>query len=734
MAPEAQRGPATGEERAAPLPLHQYWFILVRRKWLILAALALSLGVTTFVTLRQTKLYLASATMILEETAPRVVDKVQDVSEAPLDSDKFYNTQIRLIQSTAVAQRAATALGLERDARYTGGATGAEALQAAGDAVLGCLSARAEKHSRVVTISCVDPSPERAAKIANAVVQAYVDEMQSSRTHTTLDAVKFLGTQADDLRKKLELAEQELYKFNKNNDLLATSFEESHRILSNNLFRLNEELSRIRAEGITLRAQADEARKARKTQDPAVAAALLGGGQILGDLKHRRAELHKELTALKARYKEGHPKVIETEAALAALDRNLQKELDQIYGGLEVKVRANQGQESALAAAIDREMKRSLKLREREVDYNRLRREVDYSKEVYALVARRLKETELTRPLQQSTVRKLEPAMAPFGHFKPNLRNNLMLAVVIGLLLGLGLALGLEFLDDTVRSPDDVEQSVGVPLLGIVPTIEPCRGPPTDAIERARAEFIVHHPTSPVAEACQTVATNVYSLFLKTPPRVLMIASANPQQGKSLFALNLAMTVGGRGKRVVVVDADLRRGRLHRVFGVPRPGGLYEILAKEQPYTECLRETTSPHVSLLTAGSLPEKVNPIRLLELPDFGRLLGQLREAFDLVILDSAPVGMVADAVHIGALCDGAVLVARYRQSSRRGLRAAVQQLETGQVRVVGCVINDLDPRSSQYGFYRSYGYGYRLGYGYGYGYGNETADGWGIQDSKE
>jgi len=192
--------------------------------------------------------------------------------------------------------------------------------------------------------------------------------------------------------------------------------------------------------------------------------------------------------------------------------------------------------------------------------------------------------------------------------------------------------------------------------------------------------------------------------------------------------------VGGRGKRVVVVDADLRRGRLHRVFGVPRPGGLYEILAKEQPYTECLRETTSPHVSLLTAGSLPEKVNPIRLLELPDFGRLLGQLREAFDLVILDSAPVGMVADAVHIGALCDGAVLVARYRQSSRRGLRAAVQQLETGQVRVVGCVINDLDPRSSQYGFYRSYGYGYRLGYGYGYGYGNETADGWGIQDSKE
>ena len=478
----------------------------------------------------------------------------------------------------------------------------------------------------------------------------------------------------------------------------------------------------MRAEGITLRAQADEARKARKTQDPAVAAALLGGGQILGDLKHRRAELHKELTALKARYKEGHPKVIESEAALAALDRNLQKELDQIYGGLEIKVRANQGQETALGQAIDKEMKRSLKLREREVEYNRLRREVEHSKEVYALVARRLKETELTRPLHQSNVRTLESAVAPLAHFKPNLRNNLMLAVVIGLLCGFGLALALEFLDDSVRSPDDVEQTVGVPLLGVVPTIEPCRGPPTDVIERARAEYVVHHPTSPAAEACQTVATNVYSLFLKTPPRVLMIASASPEEGKTLFALSLAMTLGTRGRRVVLIDADLRRGRLHRALGVPRAGGLYEVLAKEQPYTECLRETASPHVSLLTSGNLPDKVNPIRLLELPDFARLIAQLRDAFDLVILDSAPVGMVADAVHIGAQCDGAVLVARYRQASRRALRAAVQQLETGQVRVVGCIINDLDPRASNYGFYRSYGYGYRLGYGYGgYGYGD-------------
>jgi succinoglycan biosynthesis transport protein ExoP len=717
---EAQPGPAVIDERPQPLPWLQYWFVLVRRRWLILAAVVLCLGAGTFLTLRQVKVYEASATMILEETTPRVVDKVNDVAEAPLDSDKFYNTQIRLIQSSSVAQRAAVALGLDRDPRFSGGETGAAARQAAGDGVLGCLSARAEKNSRVVTVSCTDTSPQRAARIANAVVQAYMDELQASRSHTTLDAVRFLGDQADELRVKLEKAERALFEFNERNDLLATNFEESHRILSSNLFRLNDELSRIRAEGIALGAQAEETRKARKTEDPAVAAALLGAGPALADLKHRRAELNKELTGLQARYKEGHPKVIEARASLAALDRNLKKELDQLYGGLDVKVRANHAQEVALTQAIDREMKRSLKLREKEVEYNRLRREVEQTKEVYALVARRLKETELTRPLHQSQVRPLEAAVVPGAPIRPNLRNNLLLAAVLGLLLGLGLAVGLELLDDSVRSPEDVEGAVGVPLLGLIPSIEPTRGPSSDAIERSRAEFLVHHPTSPVTEACHTVATNIFSLFLKTPPRVLMLASASPQQGKTLLTLSLANSVAARGRRVVVVDADLRRGRLHKVFGLPRQGGLYEILNQELPYQECLRETTSPNVSLLTAGSFPEKMNPLRVLELEDFARLAAQLRQDFDLVLFDTPPVGLVADAIHIGAVCDGAVAVARFRKASRRALRAAVQQLETSRVRVVGCVINDLDLRSHQYGYYRAHGLGYRLGYGYGYGYG--------------
>jgi capsular exopolysaccharide synthesis family protein len=695
----------------------QYWFVVVRRRWLILLTVAVALATSTFTTLRQTKLYEASATMILEEFAPRVVDKVQDVAETGgNDSEKFFNTQLRILQSHAVATRIATALGLDHDPAGAGGARGPEALENAAGVVQGCLSANVEKHSNVVTVTCVGPNPELTARIANAAIQAYIDESQATRSSTSVDALRFLGDQADELRLKLERAERDLYEFNKRNDLLATSFEDSHRILTSNLFRLNDELARTRAEGITMRAQLEEARKARAAGDPAVAAALLGSGQALGELKQRRAELQKELMALRARYKEGHPKIIETEAALGSLDRNLTREIDQIYGGLEIKARANESQEQKLAKAIDLEMKRSLKLREKEVDYNRLKREVEHQKEVYALVVRRLKETELTRPLHATNVRRLEAATPPGAPFKPDLRRNLLMALAVGLFAGLGLAFGLEFLDDSVRSPEDVEQTAGLPLLGIVPTVEPARGAPTDALERARAEYVTHHPTSRAAESCHTIATNIYSLFLKTPPRVLMVASATPQQGKTLFALQLAASVAARGRTVVVVDADLRRGRLHRVLGVPRQGGVYEILANERPFTEVVREGGGPNVSILTTGAIPEKMNPLRLLELPDFAALITALRERYDLVILDSAPVGLVADAIHIGAACDGAVLVARYRKASRRALRAAAHQLENGAVRVVGCIINDLDPRSPPYGFYRSYGYGYRLGYGYG------------------
>jgi len=725
--PEIRGVAPQAEESAQTLPLHYYFFIVLRRKWVIIAALAFSLALATVITLRETKLYQASATMIIEETTPRVMDKVQEVTETPADSDKFYNTQVRLIQSSVVAQRAAVALGLDKDPKIAAGLTEKEAVEAAGATVLGCLSARAEKQSRVVTISCVDTDPERAARIANAVVQAYIDEVVTSRSLTTLDAVRFLATQADELRAKLERAERALYEFNEKNDLLATSFEESHRILSNNLLRLNEELSRVKADGILLRSQLEEARKVRKEKDPAVVAAMVGGSPVLSDLKHRRAELEKELMALRARYKEGHPKVLETSAALAAVDQACQKEIAQIYDGLEVKVQANEAQEKSLTQSIDKEMKRLLKLREREVEYNRLRREVEHSKEVYALVARRLKETELTRPLQQSNVRRLEPAVAPQAPFKPDLRTNLLLAFVLGLLGGFGLALLFEFLDDSVRSPEDVEQIVGVPLLGILPTIEPCRGKPTEVIERARAEHVLHRPTSLAAESCQTIATNIFSLFLKTQPKALMIASASADAGKTLCAINLAMSVAGRGRRVLLVDTDLRRGRLHKAFGVPRADGIYEILTQDKDFTSCLRETAHKNVLLLTSGNLPEKVTPLRLLELPEFAQLVEKLKESFDLVVFDSPPLGVVADGVHIGSLCDGVVLVARYRRSSRRALRAAVQALETAQVRVVGCVLNDLAPSTPQYRYYKAYGYAYRgrYGYAYGEGYAEEPED---------
>jgi succinoglycan biosynthesis transport protein ExoP len=717
VSPEAPPSSSSSPDEGRGVPLLQYWFIILRHRWLIVLMVLLMAGGATLLTTRQTKLYRATASMIIEESGPRVMDKVQDVTESALDADKFYNTQLRIIQSHAVAVRAATALGLDRDPAVTGGANGPEALESAAGAVQGCLSASLEKHSHVVNVSCVAPNPERAARVANGVVQAYIEETQANRISTSVDAIRFLGDQADDLRQKLERAERSLHDFNRQNDLLATSFEESHRILSSSLFRLNEELSRVRAEGITLKAQLEEARRVRQA-DPVVAAALLGTGQALGDLKHRRAELQRDLTALRARYKQDHPKVIEGEAALGSLERNFQREIEQIYSSLELKVRANESQDLKLTRAIEGEMKRSLKLREKEVEYNRLKREIETGKEIYGLVSRRLKETELTRPLHSSNVRRLEAALPPAGPFRPDLRRNVLMALVLGLFAGLGLAFVFEFLDDSVRTPEDVERSVGVPVLGFVPSIEPQRGPPSDAIECARAEHVAHHPTSPIAEACQTIATNTFSLFLKTPPRALLIASAGPWEGKTLVAFQLAASIAARGRRVILVDADLRRGRVHRVIGGSRSGGVYEILANERSIEELVRTTGMPNVWALTTGALPEKMNPLSLLELPDFARFAAKLRETYDLVIYDSAPVCVVADAIHVGAVCDGAVMIARFRRASRRALRAAVQQLETAQVRVVGCIINDLDPRAHHYAYYRSHG-AYRFGYGYaGYG----------------
>ena len=281
------------------------------------------------------------------------------------------------------------------------------------------------------------------------------------------------------------------------------------------------------------------------------------------------------------------------------------------------------------------------------------------------------------------------------------------------------LALLLDLFDDSIKTPAEAEAELEHPLLGIMMQIpQPQRaaaGSTNPDPEIARAEHVVKNPRSLVAEQCQSFTTQIMSLFMDKPPRALMVVSAAVEDGKTLVTLHLASTLAARGKRVCIIDADLRRGRLHRMFQLGRGGGLYELVTQKITMDEACRRTWIPNVDVITTGDVPMKLSPLRVFEHPELGRVLDALKDRYDLLVIDTPPVPLVSDALLLADHIDGAIAVARAKKTSRALTRRLTEQLVGARVNLVGWLLNDLTPAELKSKYYYRYGYG--RGYAYKY-----------------
>jgi capsular exopolysaccharide synthesis family protein len=264
-----------------------------------------------------------------------------------------------------------------------------------------------------------------------------------------------------------------------------------------------------------------------------------------------------------------------------------------------------------------------------------------------------------------------------------------------------------------LKTPAEAERELDQPLLGIMMHIQV--KPDTRDPEMARTEHMVKNPRSLVAEQCHSFTTQIFSQFMDKPPRALMVVSAAVEDGKTLVALHLASTVAARGKRVLIIDADLRRGRLHRMFQLGRGGGMYELVTQKITADEACRRTWIPNVDVVTTGDVPLKLSPLRVFEHPELGRVLAALKDRYDLVVIDTPPVPLVSDALLLADHVDGAVAVARAKKTSRALTRRLTDQLVGARVNLVGWLLNDLTAAELKSKYYYRYGYG--RGYAYKY-----------------
>ncbi len=708
---EGQRGASSAE--AAQLIVGKVlraWYMLRRRWWVVVLAAAASVVAAASWVVRQPRVYRATSQVVLDLRQPVIIDKVtqvSDIRDAALDTDQFVQTQVREIGGRDLAEMVSKRLHMPKGS------------------LLGRVGVERDPRALILYLSVADSDPARAAAIANGFAHEYERLSAAKRRGINENALKFLEDEAAKLRARLESSESARSLFYKKNELPGANFEDSHRILSSNLTAQNGRLSELRARKTRLEAQIEEFRDAVKSSRIPATIPVEEAAERWAELYKAATEAKNNAEVLKQRYGDRHPKLRDARLAAAAAESELRIQMTQLKSDIESRMRAIEKEERMLAALVRTETNRALSLRQFEGEYNRLERDVTGDREAYDLIARRLRETQLTSMLADGFAKVLEEAPETSVPISPRVAITLWTALMIGLVLGVGLTVLLEFVDDSVRSPQDVEEVVGLPLLGTLPSILTAqfkRGAHAPVeVELARAEFISKNPRSVATEHCHAFSTNLYSVFLKHPPKSIAVVGASPSEGKSFVAIGLASTVASRGRRVLIVDCDLRRGRLHSTFGVPRADGVYEILTSDVPVDKAIRQSGLPNVDVLPTGMVPEMISPIRLLELPDFALLVEELERRYDFVVFDTPPLSLVSDAQIIGPLCDGALAVTRFGHSTRRSLRNLVMTLRKARTEVVGVVVNDVDTSSGQYQYYYR-GYGYAYTYGGGYGPGNE------------
>lgn len=698
-----------------------YLRVILRRKWLILLVFAAVVAGVTLYTMRQPRVYASTVSIIIDAREPSFLgSQIQDVNS---DTGSYYwankenlETQFRIIQSRAVSQRVVEKLGLNTDLDFLGLSKvrdegRRQELLGRMDAVA-LLQAKVKvdpvKDSRVSLIKVEDAEPARAALLANEVAQAYMDELLAQKLKLTENASKWLDEQRGSLAETATHSELALYDFRKQADILA--IDDRASMVSQKLQETSKALTDVQLKIAGLKARVAAIRSVQQSQgaeDRLWAEALPAAreNENLKKLKDRLQTLKEQCTDLESRYLTGHPKVAECREKLGVAEADVERELSNLVLSTQAELKEATEKERNLAGLFDGAKAEAFDLEKKKVELDKFKQDSDNAKRQYESVYKRLKDIELSGALRTSNVKVLDAARPMPKPIRPNVPQSVLLGIVAGLVLGLGLALLLEFLDTSVTSQADVEERLGLTFLGFVPTI-------TDSEAVARDLHVFHEPRSMVAECTRAIRTNLLFMSPDKPSKRMLVTSSGPQEGKSTTVINLGVAMAQSGNRVLVVDTDMRRPRLHKAFGVPNDVGVSSIVVGEGKLDDAVKSTEVPGLFVLPCGPVPP--NPAELLHTAAFSQLLEQLDGRFDRVVFDSPPVGAVADAVVLATRVDGVVMVLKAGKTRKDVGVRTVRALRDVKANLYGAVLNDVDLEKSKYGDYY-YGYGYRY-YGEG------------------
>jgi capsular exopolysaccharide synthesis family protein len=695
-----------------------------RYRWWIIATTILVAAIVALLTLRLPKVYQAS---VVIEYDPKPVsplgNSVEGVSTQISHfwmSREFFDTQNLIIKSRAVAERVVERLGLRSDPSFWGQEDNPDWMpvskEVAAQKFQGMLTVDPVKNTRLVRLHIRDTDPERAATLANTLADTYIEKTMEDKLGSVASAADWLAQRLESTRKSLNESENALHQFKQQHNVLSVSLENRQNLLAEEIREYNERLTETRARRIELQARLERLKRSRANPS-AVRDDVGDGDSQLDALRETLRANTTERASLSGRYGDSHPTIVRLDREIAAVRQSIDEEIDTLIEAAEDDLREIQSVEAGLSKAQDQSQKAGLELNLREIEYSRLNRQRDTSSKLYDLLLQRSAETNLTQLLRTTTLRVVDRALVPKAAISPVLPLNLFGGVLGGLLLGLGIAFVLGRMDSRVQDVSDVEQ-LGLRVLGVFPKVGDSAGeasPPTSMGRRRQPDvtadevdrIVASQPMSLPSECCRTIRTNLVFMAAESPSKTMVVTSASPKDGKTTVATNVAIAFAQSGQRVLLIDADLRRPRIHETFRLEEEIGLTSVLVGDKTLSDVTREVDIDGLSVVTCG--PRPPNPAELLHTPQFARVLAEAESRYDRVIFDSPPLCAVTDAAILAPQCGGALLVIRALSTTRDSIMATMRILGGVGANILGSVLNSVDPsrgnRSYVHGGYYSY-----------------------------
>lgn len=712
--------------------LREYLRTVRKRKWAVVGVFVSAVIGTALYVLMQPFVYESTVSLLIEPTGPKVLSKEVEEVYAPVNvAIDYYKTQYEILKSHQILKEATARLNLKAHPEYAPKPAGpleswfysAKNLvvsvfksvvpSPAGQVPEEFVESEAERllvaafrrhvgvkpvlNSRIVRVTVDSTDPKLAADAANIIASVYITRSLEMKMRASEEASKWITGRVEELRKKVEQSERTLQEFAHRYGLV--NVDERRRLGTQKLSDLNTQLVQAETKRAETEARFRQIASVLDNSEQLESSAEVLSSSLIQTLRSQEVQAAQKVAELNEKYGPKHPAMARVTSELHEVQARIKQEIKKIYSAVKGEYDVAVARERVIRNALNQQKTDVMGMGQYEVQYGILEREAQSNRQIYEMFLKRMKETDIATDIRTSNIYVADPAIVSMTPVRPKRTRTVTLAGLLGLLGGLGLAFFIEYMDNSLKTPEDLEHYLpGIAFLGYLPAFSDSRKNP------GGVELATHEAGQSVfAENIRSIRTSVFLSAADRPPQSILVTSAVEDEGKSVLSVNLAIAIAQLGNPTVLIEGDLRKPRLHKVFGLEVTRGLSHYLVGDAALQDIIRTTPVPNLRVILCGAVPP--NPSELLQSRHMVELLERFKKDGVHVVVDSPPVLAVSDPVIVASVVEGVVLAVWAAHSNRNAVRIAVRMLtKDGKTRLLGIVLQRLKHREMS-AYYSSY-----------------------------